>query len=309
MTSRQFLLLSALGAAWGCSFLFIKVIVEGGVDPLGMSALRTTLGALSLVPFAWVARAGFRQERRTWLAMLALGVFNFSVTWTIFGIAGQHVPSGASAVANASTPLWSAILATALLKADRLGPRRVAGLGIGFAGVLVLMGGDLQELSWGETGSILLILVATLCYAGSAVSIRKWLSPVPPIPLATVQVATASAVLLPLALGTRAYAGADWELNVVASLLALGALGSGLAVVAYMHLIQNVGPVRASVVTYLVPPVGVFLGWAVLDEAVGWNLALALLLILAGVALVQGVRLRSLKAKFDALRPAFAASE
>ena len=310
MTTRQFAILCALAGAWGCSFLFIKVIVDAGIDPLGMSAARTGLGALTLVPFAWAARAGFRQRRSTWLAMLALGVSNFAVPWTIFGIAGQHIPSGVSAVANAATPLWSAVLATAVLKADTLGPRRVAGLAVGFSGVLVLMGGDLRQLSWDETGSIALILVATLCYACSAVSIRKWLTEVPAIPLATVQVTTASAVLLPLAAATGGYAGAEFSPNVLASMVALGALGSGLAVVAYMYLIQNVGPVRASVVTYLVPPIGVFLGWAVLAEAIGWNLGIALVLILAGVGLVQGVKLRRLVSWVPGVSaPAAAASD
>jgi drug/metabolite transporter (DMT)-like permease len=273
-----------------------------------MSAVRTSLGALTLAPFAWAARAGLRQRRSTWLAMLALGVVNFAIPWTIFGVAGQHVPSGASAVANASAPLWSAILATALLKADRLGPQRLAGLGVGFAGVLVLMAGDLQQLTLGETSSIGLILVATLCYAVSAVSIRKWLAAVPPVPLATVQVTTASLLLLPLAFATGAYEGADISGNVVASAIALGAIGSGLAVVGYMYLIQNVGPVRASVVTYLVPPIGVFLGWAVLDEAIGWNLAGALVLILGGVALVQGVKPRRVVGRFIPGREPLAAT-
>lgn len=292
MTSRQLLLLTALALVWGCSFLFIKVIVDSGVDPVGMSAARTALGALTLVPFAWSARAGFRQPARTWAALVALGVLNFAIPWTIFGIAEEHVPSGAAAVANASNPLWSAILATLLLRADRLGGQRIAGLGLGFLGVLVLMGEDLTSLSWAESGSIALILVATLCYAGSAVSIRRWLGHVPPTPLATAQVTTAAVLLLPAALLTGAYSGADIDTKVISSAVALGALGSGLAVVAYMYLIQEAGPVRASVVTYMVPPVGVFLGWLVLDEAIGWNLALALGLILAGVALVQGVNYR-----------------
>lgn len=294
MTNRQFAMLTALALTWGCSFLFIKVIVDAGIDPMGMSGLRTLLGALTLIPFALRARAGFRQPRAVWLAMLGLGVLNFAIPWTIFGVAGEHVPSGASAVANASTPLWSAIFATVLLKADKLGPQRIAGLGLGFAGVLVLMAEDLANLSGAQAGSILLIVLATLCYATSAVSIRKWLSGVPSVPLATVQVSTAAALLMPTALATGAYSGAAFGGNVVASIIALGALGSGVSVVAYMYLIQNVGPVRASVVTYMVPPVGVFLGWALLNEQIGWNLLAALALILAGVAMVQGVNPRKL---------------
>jgi drug/metabolite transporter (DMT)-like permease len=292
MTNRQGAILLALAIVWGCSFLFIKVIVDAGVEPMGMSAVRTGLGALTLLPFAWYARSGFRQPRATWIALLSLGVLNFAIPWTIFGIAEQHVPSGAAAVANASMPLWSAVLATILLKADRLGPQRIVGLGLGFAGVLILMGGDLAQLSGSEAGSILLILVATLSYATSAVSIRRWLGHVPAIPLATAQVSTAALLLIPAALLTGAYSEADIDPKVIASALALGAFGSGLAVVGYMYLIQTVGRFRASVVTYMVPPIGVLLGWTFLDEPIGWNLIAALLFILAGVALVQGIHIR-----------------
>ena len=295
MTAKQGLILIALSLVWGCSFLFIKVIVDAGVDPLGMSAVRTSLGAATLMPFAWAARAGFRQPRATWLALLGLGVLNFAIPWTIFGIAETHVPSGAAAVANASMPLWSALLATMLLRADRLGPQRIAGLGLGFLGVIVLMGGDLTDLSGSEAGSILLILVATLSYGTSAVSIRRWLGHVPPIPLATAQVTTAAFLLVPAALLTGAYSDADISTKVVVNAAALGAFGSGLAVVGYMYLIQTVGPVRASVVTYMVPPIGVLLGWIFLDEAIGWNLVAALAFILAGVALVQGTNVRRIR--------------
>lgn len=292
MTAKQTAILVGLSLVWGCSFLFIKVIVDAGVEPMGMSAVRTALGAATLLPFAWAARAGFRQPRSTWLALVGLGVLNFAIPWTIFGIAETHVPSGAAAVANASMPLWAALLATLLLRADRLGPQRIVGLGFGFLGVVVLMSGDLTDLSGGEAGSILLILVATLCYGTSAVSIRRWLGHVPSTPLAFVQVTSAAILLVPAALLTGAYTNADISPTVIANAAALGAFGSGLAVVGYMYLIQTVGPVRASVVTYLVPPIGVILGWLFLGEPIGWNLVAALAFILVGVALVQGTNVR-----------------
>ncbi|MBK6320179.1 MAG: DMT family transporter [Dehalococcoidia bacterium] len=235
MTRRQFAILLALALTWGCSFLFIKVIVDAGVAPMGMSGVRTALGAATLLPFAWRARKGFRQSRATWLGLAGLGALNFAIPWTIFGIAEKHVPSGAAAVANACTPLWSAILATTLLKADSLGPQRIAGLSLGFAGVLVLMGRDLANLSGSEAASILLVVVATFCYAVSAVSIRRWLGHVPAVPLATAQVATAAVLLLPAAFLTGAFEGAELTPRVVGSVAALGAFGSGIAVVAYMY--------------------------------------------------------------------------
>ena len=297
MTNRQFLILIALSLTWGCSFLFIKVIVDGGVEPMGMSAVRTLLGGATLIPFAWRARSAFHQTRQTWAWMIALGVLNFAIPWTLFGVAGSHVPSGVSAVGNAAMPLWAALFSVVLLKADRLGGLRVVGLLLGFVGVIVLMSEDVTQISASQAGSIALILLATCCYGISSVSIRRWLGHVPAVPLATVQVGTAAVLLMPAALLTGAFSNADFDVQVVSSLVALGTVGSGLAVVAMMYLIQNLGPVRASVVTYIVPPIGVLLGWLVLDEAIGWNLLLALAFILSGVALVQGVGPRTVWAR------------
>ena len=310
MTSRQLALLVGLALVWGCSYLFIKVIVDAGVSPIGMAAARTSLGALSLAPFAWHARSGFRQSRWVWVGMVGLGILNFAIPWTLFGVAGKHVPSGVSAVANASAPLWSAILAASLLHTEKLTAPRVAGLLLGFAGVLVLMANDLGDVSAAHAGSIAVILLATLCYGFSSVSIRRWMDGVSAVPLATVQVATAGVSLSMLSLATGGFEGADLSRRVLLSILALGGIGSGVAVVVYMYLIQSLGPVRASVVTYLIPPVGVFLGWAVLDEAIGWNLAAALVLILAGVGLVQGVKVRRFVRWIPGLSaPAAAASD
>lgn len=297
MTNRQFVILIALSLTWGCSFLLIKVIVDGGVEPMGMSGVRTLFGAATLIPFAWRARSAFRQTRQAWVWMLGLGVLNFAIPWTLFGVAGSHVASGVSAVGNAAMPLWAALFSVVLLKAERLGGLRIAGLLLGFVGVIVLMSEDVTNISASQAGSIGLILLATCCYGISSVSIRRWLGHVPAVPLATVQVGTAAALLMPAAILTGGFSNADFDLQVVSSLVALGTLGSGLAVVAMMYLIQNLGPVRASVVTYIVPPVGVFLGWIVLDEAIGWNLLLALAFILSGVALVQGVGPRTLWAR------------
>lgn len=106
---------------------------------------------------------------------------------------------------------------------------------------------------------------------------------------------------MPVALATNAYAGMDVSPGPIVSLLLLGGLGSGIAIVAFMWLIQEAGPVRAAVVTYLMPPVGVFLGWLILDEAIGWNLILGLGFIISGVALVQQVPVASIWRRATAL--------
>ena len=308
MTTRQLLVLLGLAVVWGCSFLFIKVLIDAGLDPLGASAGRTGLGVLTIAPFAWRARARFPRDRRTWVLLAALGFLNFALPWTLFGVAAHHAPSGASSVANSSQPLWSAIFGTILLRADRLTGVRVLGLVVGFAGVVLLMGEDM--LSAGSTGStaVLIMIGATMCYGISAVSIRRFLSHVPAVALAFAQIGFATLYLWPAALFTGAFATAEMGAGQWASLFALGCAGSGIGVIGYMWLIGEVGPVRAAVVTYLMPPLGVFLGWLVLDEPIGWNLVGGLACVVAGVALVQGLPIRRWVLRPPTAIPAVAAA-
>ena len=308
MTTRQLLVLLGLGALWGGSFLFIKVLVDANIEPLGVSASRTGLGFLTIAPFAWAARARFPRDRRSWLLLAGLGFLNFALPWTLFGIAAQHAPSGASSIANSSQPLWSAIFGTILLKADRLNGIRLLGLFVGFAGVILLMGGDMLNAGSSGSTAVLVMLGATMCYGISAVSIRRFLSHVPAVALAIGQIGFATLYLWPAALVTGAFATAHLGAGQWASLFALGCAGSGIGVIAYMWLIGEVGPVRAAVVTYLMPPLGVFLGWLVLGEPVGWNLLGGLACVVVGVALVQGLPIRRWVLRSASRGPAAVAS-
>ena len=296
-------MLLALASIWGASFLFIKVLSDAGVEATGITAGRSSLGFLTLVPLAYYFRRQFPRDRRTWAMLAFLGLLNFGLPWTLFGVAARHAPSGASSVVNALQPLWAALLAVVLLKSEPLGGRRIVGLFLGFVGVCALMGQDMVESDRAGAGAIVLMAGATACYAMSGVLIRRWLQHVPAFPLAFVQIGVSALTLVPIALATGAYSGAEVSPGAVTSLLILGAGGSGLAIVAFMWLIQQVGPVRAAVVTYLLPPVGVTLGWLVLDEPVGWNLILGLGFIICGVALVQQAPLAALFRRFSP-RPA-----
>ncbi|MCC6386909.1 MAG: DMT family transporter [Dehalococcoidia bacterium] len=286
------LVLAVLALVWGASFLFIRILVTAGVEPVGVSAGRTVLGLVTLLPFAFSARRTFRLRGRQWAALVVLGVTNFALPWTLFSIGQQYVPSGVGSIANAAQPIWAAIFVAAVMRTERLGPRRVAGLVLGFAGVLVLMEGRVGELDAEAWRGIPLMVLATVLYAASSVSIRRWLADVPPLVLTVGQVGTASLVLAPLALGTGAYAGASFGWQEWASLLVLGGVGSGVAIVLYMWLLHELGAVAASAVTYLMPPIGIFLGWLLLDEAVRWPMLAGLALIIAGVGLVQRIALR-----------------
>ncbi|MEX0782994.1 MAG: DMT family transporter [Dehalococcoidia bacterium] len=294
MTSRQFITLSVLVLIWGCSFLFIRVLLDADMEPLGVSGARLAMGAAVLAPLAWAGRAQLPRDVRTWTLLAALGVFNFALPWTLFPISQQHIPSGVASIANACTPLWAAVIAAVLIPGEHFTLRRAAGLGMGFVGIVTLMAGDVGGVDGNWAWGILGVVVATLLYGLSAVFIRLRMREVAPVALATGQIAVAALAIMPLALATGAYNDAEMGAAEWGSLVALGGIGSGVGPVVYMALIQDVGPVRASVVTYLMPPIGVFLGWSLLDEVIGWNLVIASALIVSGVALVQNVPLRRL---------------
>ncbi|MEX2080378.1 MAG: DMT family transporter [Dehalococcoidia bacterium] len=289
MTSRQLSAMALAAGVWGASFLFIKVLLDAGMEPLGIAASRTALGGAALLPFVIFRR--YWPDRRALLLLLLLGVGNMAIPWTLFGLAEERVESGVASIANASTPLWAALFAAILIAGEGLGRRQLLGLGLGFAGVVVLTASDLSAIDSEAAAGIGYILIATGCYGVSTVAIRRWLRGVPALFLAAAQISVAAFALLPFALMTGALSGVSMGLGEWFSVIALGVAGSAIALIAYMWLIGEVGAVRASVVTYLIPPIGVFLGWAILDEPLGWNLFAGLALVVLGVALVQGVPL------------------
>lgn len=292
MTARQTSLLFLLAGIWGASFLFMRVLLDAGVDPAGVSGGRTVLGFLVLLPFAWLGRARFPRDARTWAALAVLGSVNFAFPWTLFSVGQQHVPSGVGSIVNSAQPLFAAIFSTFLIRGSYLGRQQVAGLLVGFAGVAVLMEGNVQSLGRESLQGIPLMLGAVVCYSICTVAIRRWLHHVSPVALTFGQIGFAALYLAPVALATGSFEGAAMGWHEWASLAVLGGAGSGIAVIIWMWLIGEVGPVRAAVVTYLMPVVGVFLGWLLLDESVGWDMAVGLALIVAGVAVVQGLPAR-----------------
>ncbi|GAB4333515.1 MAG: DMT family transporter [Dehalococcoidia bacterium] len=288
MTARQLAALLTAATIWGGSFLFIRVLVDAGVEPMGVAASRMAIGVVTLAPFAVAAR-GQLPRRPSALALLAvLGVVNFAVPFTLFGFAEQRVTSGTAAVVNASMPFWTAILAALFVAGEGFTRSRTLGLVAGFLGVAAVASGDVAVDDGGAVTGVLLVLLATFCYGVSAVAIRRWLMGVPALWITTLQLLFGALVVGPLALATGAYDDAAMGLAEWSSMLALGAGGSALAILLYMWLIGEVGPVRAAVVTYLPPPIGVFLGWLLLGEPIGWGLIAGLVLVVGGVAMVQG---------------------
>lgn len=288
MTARQLAALLTAASIWGGSLLFIRVLVDADVEPVGVAASRMAIAVVTLAPFAVAARGRIPRQASKLGLLALLGVVNFAIPFTLFGFAEQRVTSGTAAVVNASMPFWTAILAALFVAGEGFTRSRTLGLAAGFLGVTAVASGDVAVDDGGAVSGVMLVLLATFCYRVSAVAIRKWLTGVPALWITTLQLFFGALVVGPLALGTGVYTGAAMGAAEWSSMLALGAGGSALAILLYMWLIGQVGPVRAAVVTYLPPPIGVFLGWLLLGEPIGWGLIAGLALIVGGVAMVQG---------------------
>jgi drug/metabolite transporter (DMT)-like permease len=290
-------LLFALSAIWGASFMFIKVAVRE-MSPLMLVSLRLALAAATLLLLSRLV-ARFRPERgqeaslgRMWPAYLFVAVVNSILPYTLIAWGEERITSGAASILNATTPLFTALLAAGLARAGVAGERltggRLLGLMLGFAGVGVVIAGSGGDLAFGVDRSALLgqtaVLGAALLYGVSGLYARRAFAGTPPILPATWQNILGAFILLPFALALTPLAGIpSWE--AIASVVALGVLGTGVALLLFYELLARVGPTRTVMVTYLLPVTALVYGALFLSESVTLTSLLGLALVLGGIAL------------------------
>ena len=282
-------LLPYLGAAliWGCSFLFIKVGLEA-LSPIHVAFGRQALGAVTLLILAAVTRVPLPRDRRTWAHLFVVGLLLNSVPSTLFALGETHVSSVVAGIINAVTPLATILVMFLAFRSDRPTSGTIAGILLGFAGILVVVG------IWNGVGSnealgVLACLGAVVCYGMGFPYIRRYLAPrgERPLALAAGQITLAALQLLPFALLDTA-PGGELTPRVLGAMLALGALGTGIAYVWNFQVIDRAGATMASTVTYLTPLVAIAVGVSLLGEALTLNEPLGGLVVLLGVALAQG---------------------
>jgi drug/metabolite transporter (DMT)-like permease len=283
---KALLTLLALGATWGASFLFIKVIVEE-TSALEVAEGRLFFGALAVAAVLAMRRTRLRWPPSLWLQVAMWALVSLVAPFTLIAWAEEHIASGKASVLNSTMPLFTTLFAAIFLMEERLTPVRGSGLVLGLLGVVVLTGGDIYDFSDSSVLGQLAVVGAAACYGAGAVYARGLLKQTGPLELSGGQLVLGAVLALPIMLGVRGTP--DYSLSVEAwlSLLTLGVLGTGIAIVAYLWLVDNVGSVRSSLVTYIIPIVGLFLGWTVLNESIGVNTILGCALIIAGVAAVM----------------------
>lgn len=283
--ARATVLIAVLALVWGSAFLWIRLALDG-FGPTQLTFGRLALGALVLVPIVLARRLDHPTGGRLWAHITVSALVGNAIPYLLFAVAEQTVPSGVAGVVNATTPLWTTVLAFAVARADAgLTRRRVVGVLLGFIGAVVVIE-PWRGAVGGSPGGLAATIAAAACYGVAYVYQARFLinRGVPLLSLTAAQLVVAACLLLP----TLPFGGADRDPTVgsALALVALGA-GTGLGILINFTLIGTEGPTSASVVTYLLPAVALLLGITILSEPARWTLVAGGVLILLGVTLTR----------------------
>ncbi|MFD3944700.1 DMT family transporter [Streptomyces sp. NPDC058579] len=275
-----------LALIWGFSFVFIKVGTEG-FAPFQVTFGRLLFGTAVLAVAMLIKRERLPRGRRTWLHLTVAAFLLNALPFSLFSYAELTIPSTLAGICNATTPLWGMVLSLVALSEDRPTRVRAAGLGIGFIGVLTVLGAWQGFSGLDVTGTVMALL-ASFSYAVGWIYVRRTLAGTGAsnLSLAGTQVGLAT---LQLAVVTPLFTSLPSSVEVVPLLavIALGALGTGYAMLLQYGVVAEVGPTTASMVTYFIPVIATAAGVALLDEQLAWNTPVGAVIVLAGAALTQ----------------------
>lgn len=276
--------------AWGASFLFMKVALEGLTPPQVVLG-RLVAGAAALCAVSLVTQTRPHGWGRVWGHFAVIAVLLCVVPFFLYAWAETRVSSGLASIYNATTPLMTLLVAVAALPEERPTRGRLAGLAMGFAGVAIVLG-PWRGLGGGEAVAQLACVGAPFCYGLGFVYLRRYVAPLglPALTVATGQIGVAALMML-VATPFVATTPPVLTWRVVGSIAVLGVIGTGLAYVWNTNVVGAWGATRASTVTYLTPVVGVALGVLLLGESVSWNEPVGALVVILGILIGQG-RLR-----------------
>lgn len=289
MKSRDLVAFLGLALAWGSSFLWIKIAVAE-IGPFTLVALRLFFGVLGLSLVVWIGRPAWPKRRGEWITLAVLGLTNTAAPFVLISWGEQFIDSAVASVYNSTVPLFTVLIAHLFLREERFSLLRMIGVVIGFLGVVLIFARDLaQGFRLGLLGQGA-VLLAALLYGASAVLTRR----------NTKQIDRRLIALLPLLVAdSLAWGGAvtveaplqlpQLPITWVAAVW-LGLIGSFVAYLLYFHLVHNIGPTRAAMVTYTFPVSGLMLGALFLGEQISLNLVAGSALVVGSLLIVNRVR-------------------
>jgi len=278
MSRRGLLLFSAMCVIWGIPYLFIKIAVRD-LTPAMLVFSRTGLAVLLLLPLA-ASRGQIRPLLRHWRWVVVFAVVEIAIPWWLLASAEQHLSSSLTALLIAAVPLIGAVVAWSTGGRDRLGWRALAGLAVGMAGVAALVG--LDTAGAGATGVLEAGAVA-VCYAVGPIILDRRLSDLPALGVISVSLALCALAYAPVAAveHPKAVPGAE----VLTAVVVLALVCTAIAFLVFFALIAEIGPVRATVITYVNPAVAAAAGVTFLGESFTAGMAVGFVLVLAGSVL------------------------
>jgi drug/metabolite transporter (DMT)-like permease len=282
--SRSYVpLILLLSSLWGASYLFIKVAGRE-ISPASMMLARVSAALVLLLAFlAWRGELGLL--RAPWGAY-GLGLTNAAIPFTLIAWGERHIDSGVAAVANASVPIFVAVLAIWFRPDERSKGWRLVGILLGLVGVAVLAGSS-PDAGWWYVAGTLAVVLASISYASAGLWGKHLIVRTPGPVLATTSLVGAFVVLLPLGLAQAP--SAVPSAKAIGCVLALAVLGTAAAQLIWFRLLRSFGTSRSSLVTYLMPATALLYGVLLLGEPLTWPELAGFVLILGGVALGSGI--------------------
>ncbi len=286
MKLKHWIVFILLGLIWSTSFLWIKIGVRE-IGPMALVAFRMLFGAITAVALAVYQKAQWPRDWKTWRTFAILGPTSLAIPIFLISWGEQTIDSAIASILNATVPLFTIVIAHFWLSDDKMTLQKVLGLLVGFAGVVVLLSEDLNAGGQSSVIGQAAVVLAAIFYAGSAVFARKATQHVAGLVRGAAPLITATLFMWLIApFIEKPFQVPTLTITWVAALW-LGILGSGLAFLMFYYLLHEVGPTRATLVTYLFPIGGVVFGVIFLNEHLSWQLVVGALLIISSLAVVN----------------------
>src|SRR5215469_4718333 len=299
MTPLEWTLLLALSVLWGGSFFFVGVAVKE-LPPLTIVALRVGFAALALYAVSRLMGLHVPATRAAWTAFLGMGLLNNVVPFGLIVWGQTHIASGVAAILNATTPLFTAIVAHRLTADEKLTASRLLGVFAGFMGVAVMIGGAALHARDSAVLAEIAVLGAAVSYAFASVFGRRFRAMgIAPIATATGQVTAATIVLAPAALLVDRPWTLPWpSAHAIAAVAGLALVSTALAYVLFFRVLATAGALNVALVTFLIPVSAILLGVLVLGETLQPRHLAGMALIWTGLAAVDGRPWRALRRRY-----------
>lgn len=297
MSGADWGLMLLLSVLWGGSFLFVKIAVAE-IPPMPLVLGRVILAAAALWTILLAMRTPLPREPRLWAALAGMGVLNNLIPFSLIFWGQQHITAGLAAILNATTPIWTVLLAHLLTADEKLLPRKVAGVLLGLAGVAIMVGPSALAGLGTNLLAQLAMLGAALSYGFAGIFGRRFKG-IPPMVTAAGQLTGTTVLLLPLLLQ-----GSLTDLTMpsgraLTAFVGLALLSTALAYILYFRLLGRAGATNASQVTLLVPVSALLLGAAVLGEGVTPIQLVGMVAIVLGLLVIDGRTLRWLRQRWQ----------